>query len=151
MAKYRRGAAIDPLDMRCQNWNRCSKCIRMDSGGKCIPSAQNYRVNYDIVREKFACATENMSQCQMETCLCDVEFANRVVLSIDNFNEQYRLDKGWKPKDSCRVKEDSTDMFDGSNFGSLARMGNGRRQKVAESATQCCGKYPTRYPFSRGL
>ena len=48
-AQYRRGPAIDPVDRRCQNWWRCSKCVKMDSGGSCLPQAQSFLVGVLII------------------------------------------------------------------------------------------------------
>lgn len=78
MAKYRRGAAVDSVDRRCQNWHRCSKCIKMDSGGECIPNKQTYDIIFDPIRHKFQCA-EHLTGCQFNTCQSELKLFTKNV------------------------------------------------------------------------
>ena len=122
--QFRRGMPVDKMDRECQNWYRCSKCIGMDTYGQCDPLSSLYGVYYDHYSTQFVCRDTN-NECQMKVCECDVHFVNTILASSSIFNSYYSNSYGWKPQGNCK-----------SNFLSHG------------PADQCCGEYPTRYPYN---
>ena len=51
--------AKDVIDRQCQNWYRCTKCIRIDSFGSCLPESKNYHVTLNFLTGRYECSFDS--------------------------------------------------------------------------------------------
>lgn len=120
----RHGRPVDILDRQCQNWARCYRCNLMDTDSTCEPMKQEYYVDFRSEVMSFVCDESKNNQCQQNTCLCDVELSNKIMAYLEDWDPFHSNNKGFSPLDQC---------LQGNNP-------NGK-------PTQCCGSYPSRYPW----
>jgi hypothetical protein len=85
---------------------------------------QIYSVFFDTSTKSFVCSSTN-TDCQQMACDCDAAFVNSIVFSLTEFNSYYANSHGWQPSTQCTPNPFSRGPPD-----------------------QCCGTYPTRYPYN---
>ena len=85
---------------------------------------QIYSVFFDTSIKSFVCSSTN-TDCQQMACDCDAAFVNSIVFSLTEFNSYYANSHGWQPSTQCTPNPFSRGPPD-----------------------QCCGTYPTRYPYN---
>ena len=85
---------------------------------------QIYSVFFDTSSKSFVCSSTN-TDCQQMACDCDAAFVNSIVFSLTEFNSYYANSHGWQPSSQCTPNPFSRGPPD-----------------------QCCGTYPTRYPYN---
>ena len=73
---------------------------------------------------KFVCDAAKNTECEQNTCLCDVELADQLIANIGHFDSSNANSSGFDATVEC---------FAGNN-------------NHAKPNT-CCGAYPTRFPF----
>ncbi|CAG5111096.1 Oidioi.mRNA.OKI2018_I69.chr2.g5432.t1.cds [Oikopleura dioica] len=140
LLKYRRGPAKDVIDRQCQNWYRCTKCIKIDSFGTCLPESKNYHVTLNFLSGRYECPFDADS-CALKTCMCDVELANQIAQNAGEIKAYLLNSNGWDPSFQCKPSKRVEPEFE---VGPIRTMS---LEKNDDEPDSCCGDYPQRYPF----
>ena len=142
-----KGPAVDPVDASCKRQNHCYECAKIDHPDhpkSCAPDVTSYkfRLYHDPSdptnhwKNSIECTDEPSERmkpkhfvrysCSRSLCECDKKLAEDLRAEFYEWTLKNKQSEGFD-KDSVCVNK-----------------GNGGMT----GPTQCCGKYPNRYPFA---
>ena len=138
--KHRRGTPVDSVDRKCQNWYRCTKCIRIDSFGSCLPESKNYHVTLNFLTGRYECSFDS-DVCAAKTCACDVELANQIAKNAAEIKAYLLNSNGWDPAVYCKATRTPEAFLEQGRFRTMTQ------DKPEIEPDTCCGEYPKRFPY----
>jgi len=90
MSEMGRGVPVDNLDVGCQAYKNCQKCVRLEHGDDCIGEMVQYQWKYSKKLVDFM-SRDAAGSCARELFECDLQFVKDTLKSRDAFNKDYHM------------------------------------------------------------
>lgn len=125
------GRALDEIDTACRRHKDCMACALQDFDQSVCPWWKPYKMDAmidDETGEKHLVCRDAPGYCKRSLCECDVQLARDLYEERNNYNRELHHRFGSiEPNVQCKAVN--------------------RGKSVSAGPQQCCGNYPTRFPF----
>merc|ERR1712176_826586 len=81
---------VDNLDVGCQAYKNCQRCVRQKHGDGCIGEIIQYQWKYSKKASAFV-SRDAAGTCPRELFECDLQFVKDTLKSRDAFNKDYHM------------------------------------------------------------
>ena len=151
-----KGPVQDGLDQECKNLVQNYRCLVLDAldrGQTCDPAAQDYveynlfggsaNLTYDCITNGNHLGDVDTQQCRQDLCVADGEFTLNLFALMFQSGGIAASQPPYDPAvaHANNAGGSSLGLFDPATDCRYASQGAGRSEK------ECCGIYPTRFPF----
>lgn len=152
-----KASPVDPIDNECRNLHRNYECAIADHGETCVPWSVTY---FPVLGTSFiaqqgsitaACHHTNtvltqFGDCAKTACIIETHFTNEYTTITQSYNPNFAtfshhiFQAGTNPPNTVIIGSNP-------NFDPEKKCKSIRKYEKDKSPRQCCGVYPTRYPF----
>jgi hypothetical protein len=136
--KEGKGEPMDKFDEICLKYQQCTKCVEADNpdfttqeGKDCSWENGRYEIAFDSGTNRMGCPEAAADgECGATLCQCDEQLAFELSENANAFKAKFATPNGFEFDDKC-IPTKKPGTVPGPGRGDL----------------QCCGSYPTRFPF----